>query len=75
LAKVVENGNLEENTTLEVGSFMRRVTQFTRLVYKKKAKFRSILTFSEFKIRKHIEKERFMVLEKMDLHYSYGSLN
>jgi hypothetical protein len=75
LAKGVENGNLEENTTLEVGSLTRRVTWLTRLVYKKKAKFKSILTFSEFTVRKHIEKERFMVLEKMDPNYSSGSLS
>jgi hypothetical protein len=41
----------------------------------KKVEFMSILTFNECKIRKHMEKERFMVLEKMDPCYSFGGLS
>jgi len=55
------------------GSFMRGVTWFIR-VYKKKVELTSILTFSECKVKRHMEKERFVVPKKMDPHYSFGGL-
>jgi hypothetical protein len=52
---------------------MRKVTWFT-VVYKKKAKFMSILTFKECNVHRHMDKMQSMVHEKMDPHYSYGAL-
>jgi hypothetical protein len=60
--------------TLGIGSLTRRLTRFIR-VYKKKVELTSILTFSEFKVRRQMEKEICVVLEKMDPHYSFGGLS
>lgn len=53
---------------------MMRVTQLTR-VYKKKAKFKSILTFREYRVQRHMDKVRSVVLEKMDPRYASEGLN
>jgi hypothetical protein len=50
------------------------VTWLTK-VYKKKIKFRPILSFKECKMYKHMDKVRSVVLEKMDPYYSFGGLN
>jgi len=57
-----------------IGSLARRVTQLIR-VYKKKAKFKSILIFRKCKMRRHMDRMRSMVLQKMDPYYSFGSLS
>jgi hypothetical protein len=63
---------------LGVGSFTRRVTWLTKvslLSQQEKVEFMSILTFSECKKRRHMQKEKFLVLEKMDPRYSSWGLN
>jgi hypothetical protein len=57
-----------------VGSFTRMVTQLIK-VYEKKEKFKSILTFRDCKERRHMQKEKFVVHEKMDPCYSSRGLS
>jgi hypothetical protein len=60
--------------TLGVGSFMKTLTQLTR-VYNKMVEFRSILTNRKCKVQRHMDKVRSVVPKKMDPRYSFGGLS
>jgi hypothetical protein len=56
------------------GSLMRNVTRLTKVCIKKE-QLRLILKFIESKIKRHMQNEKFVVLENMDPCYSLGGLS
>ncbi len=57
-----------------VGYLMRSVTQLTK-IYINKEQLKLILKFNENKARRHMQKEKFVVLKKMDPCYSSRGLS